>query len=1047
MRVTWDDRLDLDLTAAATCADLLSYLEHAGERPEALWCGAVRLDADHRAGVPPLVHGASLHRNPYPPAALLDNPHLAVVCGPDAGRMVPLTRAGISIGRSESCDLRLGDDAVSQDHARAGFDTAAWVRDEDSRNGTVLIRRDGTRKRARRLRPSPGEHLVLGSSVAQVRPLPPADEASRRRPLASGTQLSAMAAGAMTGILLAVMTGRWYFALLALAYPLMTGLPILVQRARRREPGAGVNPPVDPCPHLDLSSREPPHHATSAEGQAPAPLPGPIAVLGERDRAMATARAVVLAQQLRPHDDAWSEPWMRWLPRAPREHTVLVVPHGKAAPSWAATVVEAHATETHVRTGTATRQTPTCWINEDTADALARLIAGTRDATGLPRDVAWADLDAPTAHAPGRTLATPIGLSARGGESLDLDAHGPHLLVAGTTGAGKSALLETLVLGLAHAHSPADLTIALIDFKGGAGLRHCMGLPHVVGCLTDLDRHLADRALVALSAELADRKSQVAQAGYGSFGEWESAGGAPPRLLVVADEYQEIAQHHREFLPHLARLAAQGRSLGLHLVLATQRPAGAVTPEIRANVTTTIALRVASAAESQDLLGTADAAALPVDRPGRAIIAFGARHITVQVARPTVTATAPVRPAGHVVESAPAELAAAAAARWGGEVLEQLWRDPLPDHVALTDDGGLPGQATGGCPTGGGLVLGLADWPIDRRQGYVSWDPTTGPLAVVGPRGSGRTTALVALGDQAHAHHLVPVWLPADARAAARTLALCRDRDDVLLLIDDAAGAVGTLAEVDRGAPADLLARRLARGLPTAIALATHDPPRLAAAVGTRVILTGADPADDALWNVPRALAGLPAARGRGRLGTQGAWCEVQLCEPSGDTPPAQSLVSVLPTGAQVAARCGVDGHLLAVGGDDAHDLYLESAPVTVVGPPSPERDAVVAHVGHLEAATESACSAALGTPNAPELPPAVTVRDDLVSFPGSTRPRGTIIVMQPTERSVRDACGAMHVGLCDPVPQPGRVVIVTGTRACAAQLPVTPGVSESTAP
>ncbi|WP_062213080.1 FtsK/SpoIIIE domain-containing protein [Demequina oxidasica] len=1012
MRVTWDNRVDLDLSAAATCADIAAYItmtdspgphgHGVAARADAtgtvaVWCGSVRLDPDHRAGVPPLVHGASLQRGPGAPEVRLTDPHLAVTCGPDAGRMVPLTRDGLSIGRGESCDLTLADNAVSTEHAHAGFGNSPWVRDAGSRNGTMLRRGDGTRKRSRRLKPRPGEHLLVGGSVVEVRPRPGPDAVKTgHRPHASASQLSAIGAGALTGIMLAVMTGRWYFALLALGYPLIVGIPMLAQRLRRGEDDEGdVTGPADPCPTLEPSA---------------APMAGPVAVVGPVPLAAATARGLVLAQRLRPHGDEWAELWMRWLPRATREQSVMVMAEGASAPSWAATVVEIHGDETHVRTGTATRVARRCEISQHTADAVARLIAGTRAAESLPDDVAWADLPVDQPTRPGRTLSTPIGVGAAGAVSLDLDLQGPHFLVAGTTGSGKSALLETLVLGLAHRHSPADLTVALIDFKGGAGLRHCMDLPHVVGSLTDLDSHLAERALVALSAELDHRKRQVSQAGYGSLAEWEQAGGAPPRLLVVADEYQEIAQHHRDFLPHLARLAAQGRSLGLHLVLATQRPAGAVTPEIRANVSTTVALRVASTGESQDLLGTADAASLPADRPGRAIVAHGSDHVRVQVAQPTLHATAPVRPAGEVVAAAPADLARATAERWQGvDLPARLWRDPLPTSVALP-----PPPENVGSPM---LTLGLADWPAERRQDLVGWQPSTGPIAFIGPRGAGRSAALELLRTQAPLAGLTAVPLPADAREAARTVALAHDRADVLLLVDDAGSALAMLAEVDLGTPAELLMRRMARGLPTAIALATHDPARLASSAGSRVVLSGADAADDALWNVPRTLAGRPALAGRGRLGTQGQWCEVQLCLPRDSGAPPVRLVERLPNAAAVARSCEADPRLLAVGGDDARPILVPDGPLTVVGPPSGERDAVVAHVERL-VATE------------------VTVRDDLISFPGFTKPTGMIVLVQPTPRAVRDACGTAHIGLADPTPQPGRVVIVSDDGVDAAQIP-----------
>lgn len=1026
--MTWDGRVDLDLSAVATCADIVDYLALHDRPAGDIWCGSVRLDPDHRVGVPPLIHGAALTPTPTRPDVCLTDPHLAVVCGPDAGRMVPLTATPVSIGRNQECDLPVMDDGVSHRHASAGFDGATWVRDLGSRNGTQLIRHDGSRSRRRRLRPKPGDRVLIGSSVLELRPVPPPGDGDRSFTPPSTSQLSGIAAGAMTGIVLAVVTGRWYFALLALAYPLTMGVPMLIRRVRRRGVWeASTTPPGDPCPHERAAVSQIPTPRSEVATDAAATLTGPIAVVGPTARAAATARGLLLAQGLRPHDDGWDEPWMRWLPRAAPDQTVLVIPEDTAPPSWARTVVEATAQGCDVRAGTATRSTGMCQVGIHTADTLARRITGTRGAQAMPRDVAWADLDQPPpSTGPGRTFCTGIGADQTGSVTLDLDAHGPHLLVAGTTGSGKSALLETLILGLAYEHSPADLAIALIDFKGGAGLRHCMRLPHVVGCLTDLDRHLAERALVALGAELEHRKRAVAGAGHSSFAEWEAAGDAPPRLLVVADEYQEIAQHHRDFMPHLARLAAQGRSLGLHLVLATQRPAGAVTPEIRANVTTTVALRVASVSESQDLLGSGDAARLPIDAPGRAIIAHGTHHREVQVARPSVAVTPPVRPAGQEVCAQPAELAAAAAARWHDrEKPPPLWCEPLPRAIARP-------------ATGAALVLGLADWPSQRRQEFVNWEPGTGPLAVVGPRGSGRTEALRLIAAQAEGAGLVPVWLPRDPREAARTVALAEGRDDLLLLIDDAGGALTLLAERDHGIPADLLTRRLAQGAPTALALASHDSTRLAAAAGTRIVLTGPDASDDARWNVPRALAGRPPLAGRGRLSIRGEWCEAQLCQApcrddsshSGDggSGAGQPLVTPLPTGDQVRALCSDDPLLLGIGGDDARHLYAEPGGFTVVGALSSERTLICAHIERvMSAATPHSGINVTGI---------VEVREDLLSFPGAPRATGTIVIVRATDRAVRDACGTTSVGMVDALAGPGRVVIVSEDQVYAAQLP-----------
>src|SRR5690606_33294925 len=119
---------------------------------------------------------------------------------------------------------------------------------------------------------------------------------------------------------------------------------------------------------------------------------------------------------------------------------------------------------------------------------------------------------------------------------VDLAVEGPHALVAGTTGAGKSELLTTWVLGLALAHPPADLHVLLVDYKGGATFGALTGLPHVLGVLTDLDPGATSRALASLRAELARRERLLAAAGVRSLAE-HTPGGRPPRLLIVVDEF------------------------------------------------------------------------------------------------------------------------------------------------------------------------------------------------------------------------------------------------------------------------------------------------------------------------------------------------------------------------------------------------------------------------------------------------------------------------------------------------------------------------------
>jgi S-DNA-T family DNA segregation ATPase FtsK/SpoIIIE len=240
----------------------------------------------------------------------------------------------------------------------------------------------------------------------------------------------------------------------------------------------------------------------------------------------------------------------------------------------------------------------------------------------------------------GRSTAAPLGDGRDGPFQLDLRRDGPHALVAGTTGAGKSELLQTLIASLAVANRPDAMSFVLIDYKGGSAFKDCARLPHTVGMVTDLDGHLTQRALASLSAELKRREELLLHAGAKDIEDYwtELRRGSKleplPRLVLIIDEFASLVAELPEFVAGLVGIAQRGRSLGVHLVLATQRPAGVVSADIRANTNLRIALRVTDAGESADVIDAPDAAGIARSTPGRCYVRSGASTLSaVQTAR------------------------------------------------------------------------------------------------------------------------------------------------------------------------------------------------------------------------------------------------------------------------------------------------------------------------------------------------------------------------------------------------------------------------------
>ena len=317
--------------------------------------------------------------------------------------------------------------------------------------------------------------------------------------------------------------------------------------------------------------------------------------------------------------------------------------------------------------------------------------------------------------------ATPIGLGEDGPVVLDLHADGPHALVGGTTGSGKSELLRSWVAGMAASTDPDHLVVVLVDYKGGSAFDACARLPHVVGLVTDLDEHLGERALVSLEAELAHRERLLRESGAADLpAYWRD--GAPrgplPRMVVAVDEFATLATELPDFLDALVGIAQRGRSLGVHLVLATQRPRGVVSANVRANTNLRIALRVQDAGDSTDVIDRPDAAALDRTVPGRAYVRRGHGDVALvqtalATARPDAARARVVladlvmgpsslpRPAAPAPDTSDADgptdldrlVAACAEAAADLAPPRRPWLPMLPEQVALDEvlDGRHPG--------------------------------------------------------------------------------------------------------------------------------------------------------------------------------------------------------------------------------------------------------------------------------------------------------------------------------------------------------------------
>lgn len=386
-------------------------------------------------------------------------------------------------------------------------------------------------------------------------------------------------------------------------------------------------------------------------------------------------------------------------------------------------------------------------------------------------------------------LAAPIGIGPNDQTvELDLRKDGPHGLLAGTTGSGKSELLQSLVASFSVRIPPDLLQFILFDYKGGSAFSEVAGLPHVVGVVSDLDERIARRALESLRAEMRRREHLLATSTpvAANITEYQTVRRTVPlaNLVIIIDEFHRLVTEQPEFIEEMVRIAQQGRSLGVHLILSTQKPSGVVTDQIRANTNFRIALRVTDEADSRDVLGSEEASGIPRDVPGRLYIRVGTEPLRAcQAGR--ISGLVPERESDSAVSGRPfLEPVRTRVVRRNGIAARRLprfdeteaepnddialvdererlvavvreatrlsrlpqpnppWQEPLPSLLPLQSLA-QPAET----PEGLVAAVGLVDEPETQAQHAWLLNLHAGHICIAGSANTGKTTALLTLGE------------------------------------------------------------------------------------------------------------------------------------------------------------------------------------------------------------------------------------------------------------------------------------------------------------